>query len=141
MSRIYWDSMLFVYLLEANPEYFEKAKRLHEVLLRRGDDLYTSIFTYGEVMTGLRKRDDQAGMLAFREFILSDEVHVLPFNFEVADRYSMIRALTKVGQADGIHLASAAIANVEVFVTNDHKLRNLNIPGIGLFADLDGKVF
>jgi hypothetical protein len=59
---------------------------------------------------------------------------------EAVDRYSMIRAGTRVRQADGIHLASAAAAAVDLFVTNDDKLRTLSIPGIRFFADLDGKV-
>jgi predicted nucleic acid-binding protein len=45
-----------------------------------------------------------------------------------------------VTQADAIHLAAAAVAGVELFVTNDAKLRKLLIPGIKFFADLDGKI-
>jgi hypothetical protein len=45
-----------------------------------------------------------------------------------------------VSQADGIHLASAAAAGVDLFITNDDKLRKLRIPGIRFFADLDGKL-
>jgi predicted nucleic acid-binding protein len=60
---------------------------------------------------------------------------------EAADRYSLIRAETRVSQADGIHLATAAAAGVDLFITNDEKLQALAIPGIRFFADLDGKVF
>jgi predicted nucleic acid-binding protein len=52
----------------------------------------------------------------------------------------MIRAQTRVSQADGIHLASAAAAGVDLFVTNDTQLQKLAIPGIRFFADLDGTV-
>ena len=141
MSRVYWDSMLFIYLLEANPEYFKRVKRIHQALLHRGDDLCTSVFTFGEVLTGLRKQKDEAGIRGVREFMLSDEVKILPFDLEAADRYSMIRAETRVSQADGIHLATAATVGVDLLITNDEKLRKLRIPGIHLFADLDGKVF
>jgi predicted nucleic acid-binding protein len=52
----------------------------------------------------------------------------------------MIRAETRVRQADGIHLATAAAAGVDLFVTNDDKLQKLVISGIRFFADVDGKV-
>jgi len=59
---------------------------------------------------------------------------------KVAERYSMIRAESRVSQADGIHLATAAAAGVDLFVTNDGDLRKLVIPGIRFFADVDGKI-
>src|SRR5664279_3525879 len=121
--------MLFIYLLEAKPYYIKKIKRIHRTMLQRGDGLCTSVFTFGEVLTGLRKQKDEAGIRGVKEFMLSDEVEILPFNLEAADRYSMIRAETRVSQADGIHLATAAAAGVDLFISNDDKLRTLVIPG------------
>lgn len=140
MNRVYWDSMLFIYLLEANPVFGKRVQRMHEAMLRRGDILCTSIFTVGEVLTGPRKRNDTAGVSALRRFFGGNEIEILPFAMEAADRYSMIRAETRVSQADGIHLATAAAAGVDLFVTNDEDLQGLVIPGIRFFADVDGKV-
>jgi predicted nucleic acid-binding protein len=133
--------MLFIYLLEANPAFGARTQRLHQGMLRRGDILCTSIFTVGEVLTGPRKLKDAAGIRGIKTFFSSKDVEILPFTIEAADRYSMIRAETRVTQADGIHLASAAAAGVDLFITNDGKLRKLRIPGIRFFGDLDGKVY
>jgi len=73
--------------------------------------------------------------------MLNGAVEVLPFTERTADRYSMIRSANRVSQADGIHLASAAEAGVDLFFTNDGDLRKLSTPGIKFFADLQGKVF
>jgi predicted nucleic acid-binding protein len=132
--------MLFIYLLEANPAFGGRVQRLHEAMLRRGDILCTSIFTVGEVLTGPRRRNDVAGINGLKKFFGGKEVELLPFTIEAADRYSVIRAETRISQADGIHLATAAAAGVDAFVTNDDKLRKLVIPGIRFFSDLDGKV-
>lgn len=140
MNRVYWDSMLFIYLLEANPEYGLRVQRMYKEMVRRGDILCTSVFAVGEVLTGPRKRNDAAGISALKKFFSSKEVEILPFTIEAAERYSIIRAETRVSQADGIHLASAAATGVDLFITNDVKLRKLEIPGIRFFADLDGKV-
>jgi len=140
VNRVYWDSMLFIYLLEGNPEFGKRVQQLHAAMIRRGDILCTSVFTVGEVLTGPRKRNDVAGIKGLKEFFGSKEIEILPFSVDAADRYSMIRAEARVSQADGIHLATAAAAGVDLFVTNDGKLRTLSIPGIRFFADLNGKV-
>jgi predicted nucleic acid-binding protein len=68
-------------------------------------------------------------------------VEVLPFTPEVSDRYGQIRAANKVTAGDAIHLATAAAAGVNLFLTNDAKLKNLTIPGIDFVAGLDVNVF
>jgi len=140
MNRIYWDSMMFIYLLEANPVFAIRVKRLHESMMRRGDKLCTSTFAVGEVLTGPRKLKDIAGLRGIKKFFGSKEIEILPFNLEAADRYSMIRADARVSQADAIHLATAAAAGVDLFVSNDLELQKLAIPGIRFFADVDGKL-
>ncbi len=132
--------MLFIYLLEANPAFGERVQTMHEAMLRRGDILCTSVFTVGEVLTGPRKLNDAAGISGLKKFFGSNEVEILPFTMEAADRYSMIRVGMRVSQADGIHLATAAAAGVDLFVTNDDDLQKLVISGIGFFADIDGKL-
>jgi predicted nucleic acid-binding protein len=132
--------MLFVYLLEANPVFGKRVQRMNEAMLRRGDILCTSTFTVGEVLTGPRKRNDTVGINGLKKFFGGNDVEILPFNLEAADRYSMIRAEKRVSQADGIHLATAASAGVDLFVTNDEDLQKLVIPGIRFFANVDGKM-
>lgn len=140
MNRVYWDSMMFIYLLEANPVFAARVKRLRESMARRGDRLCTSTFTVGEVLTGPRKQKDDAGIRGIKKFFGSKDIEILPFNIESADKYSMIRADTRVTPADGIHLATAAATGVDLFITNDGELQKLAIPGIRFFADVDGKV-
>ena len=77
MNRVYWDSMVFIYLLEANPHFGARAQRLHEAMARRGDVLCTSVFTVGEVLTGPRKLKDHAGVKALKTFFGSKEVEIL----------------------------------------------------------------
>lgn len=141
MTRIYWDSMLFVYLLEGNPIFGPKVRKILSRIVSRGDALSTSVFSLGEILTGPRRRGSISGADAVKQYFLSGAVEILPFTEAAADRYSLIRGANKVSQADAIHLATAAEAGVDVFVTNDGDLLKLSIPGIKFFADLDGKMF
>jgi len=71
----------------------------------------------------------------------SFEVDLIPFSAETAERYGQIRGNSRVTPADAIHLASAAHAGVDLFLTNDRDLRNLVIPGIHFIAGLDVNLF
>jgi predicted nucleic acid-binding protein len=132
--------MLFIYMLEANPTFGPKVRRILNQIVNRGDTLCTSVFTLGEVLTGPRRRGSESGVDAVKKYFLSGAVEILPFNEATADRYSLIRATSRVSQADGIHLATAAEAAVDLFFTNDSGLCKLSVPGIKFFADLDGKL-
>jgi len=141
MNRIYWDSMLFIYLLEGNPIFGARVKALFESVVRRNDRLCTSVFTLGEVLTGPRRQNDAAAIKAIKAFFASDEVEVLALTADAADRYSVIRASMRVSQADAIHLATASANGVELFVTNDRDLQRVTVPGIRFMMDLDGRVY
>jgi predicted nucleic acid-binding protein len=141
VTRIYWDSMLFIYMLEGNPVFGPKVRKILEQMVARGDFFCTSAFSIGEILTGPRRRGSAADVDAVKRYFLSGAVEILPFTERTADRYSVIRSTNRVSQADGIHLASAAEAGVDLFLTNDNDLRKLSIPGIKFFADLQGKVF
>lgn len=140
MSRIYWDSMLFIYLLEGNPTFGPKVRGILQEMIQRGDTLCTSVFCIGEVLTGPRQDGSHSGADKVKQFFASGAVEVLPFTPETADRYSMIRATTGVHPPDAIHLATAAIAGADLFLTNDKKLLQIRISGIKFIAGLDGRV-
>ena len=56
MSRVYWDSMVFVYWLENHPQYAPRAEHIFRSMQSRGDQLCTSYLTMGEVLAGPLKR-------------------------------------------------------------------------------------
>ncbi|MGA2595424.1 MAG: PIN domain-containing protein [Bryobacteraceae bacterium] len=141
MSRIYWDSMLFIYWLEDHPQHADRMNRIHQRMQARGDKLCTSVFTIGEVLTGLYKRDALQIASQIREAFRSPQIELIPLTPETADAYARIRASHRVSPADAIHLASASIPGVDLFLTNDHRLQPLAIPGIHFIAGMDVSLF
>ena len=140
MSRVYWDSMSFVYLLEGNPTFGPIAAGILREMNERQDTLCTSVFCIGEVLTGPRKIGFHAAADKAMQFFASPSVEILPFTMETADRFSKVRAITGVSPPDAIHLATAAIAGVDVFLTNDRKLLQLQIPGIQFIPGIDERI-
>ncbi len=62
---------------------------------------------------------------------------VIPFTLETADHYARIRGSMGLPPADSIHLASAAQAGTDLFITNDKNLIGKLVPGIQFIAPLD----
>lgn len=133
--------MLFIYWLEDHPRHAARMNTIHQRMEERGDRLCTSVFTVGEVLTGLYRKEALETASQVREAFLSPQIELISFTPETADSYARIRADHRVSPADAIHLASAANAGVDLFLTNDHRLQPLAIPGIHFIAGMDVNLF
>jgi predicted nucleic acid-binding protein len=137
VSRIYWDTMLFIYWLENHPQFAERVDAIHSRMQARGDRLITGAFTFGEVLAGAYRKG--VGHLAdqSRRLLQGVVAEVVPFDIETADHYAKIRGSLGLAPADAIHLASAAQAGTDLFLTNDKRLVGKIVPGIQFIASLD----
>jgi len=133
--------MLFMYWLEDHPTHAARIEELHEQIQRRSDTLCTSIFSVGEILTGLYKQGDEVAATRTRELLRPPLVELIPFTAETTEHFARIRSTNRVSPADAIHLASAAQFNVNLFLTNDRRLSKLAIRGIDFIAGLDVNLF
>jgi len=141
MSRIYWDSMLFVYWLEDHPHFAKRVGTIHARMKDRGDQLITSAFTFGEVLAGVYRANAAGAAGESRRLMLQVITEVIPFQLETSEHYARIRGTTGVAPADAIHLACAAQAKTDLFLTNDKQLPGRFVPGIQFIAGLDTPLF
>jgi uncharacterized protein len=141
VSRIYWDTMLFVYWLEDHPDHAARMGQIHKRMQERRDTLCTSAFALGEVLTGFYKRGALEMAVQVQDAFRSPQIELIPFTPETADHYARIRGTHRVSPADAIHLASAAQTGVDLFLTNDHRLQRLTIRGIQFIAGMDVNLF
>ena len=137
MSRVYWDTMLFVYWLEDHPVFAKRVDTIHNRMKLRGDRLITGAFTFGEVLAGVHRKGTPQQVDQTRRWLRSVVAEVIPFNLETADHYAHIRGTLSVAAAEAVHLASAAEAQADLFVTNDRRLLGKIVPGIQFIASLD----
>jgi len=140
MSLVYWDTMLFIYL-EEHRDYHQTMERLIARMIERGDTLCTSIFTRGEALVGTQRLGGERVAQKLRDYLRPPVVNMLPFTLETTDYYARIRATHKVTSADAIHLASAAAAGVDLFLTNERSLQRMIVPGIQFVAGMDVDLF
>lgn len=140
MSRIYWDSMLFIYWLDDNPHFAKRVASIHARMIERKDELITSAVTVGEVLAGVYRKGPTSRVDEVRNALLGLLSKVVPFTAETADHYARIRGSMKIASPDAIHLACAATAGTDLLLTNDEKLVGRVIPGIQFIAGLDSKI-
>lgn len=136
MSRIYWDSLLFIYWLDDNPHFAKRVASIHARMSERGDELITSAVTFWRVSQGPMSRVDEV-----RNALVSLLSEVVPFTADTADHYARIRGSLKIASPDAIHLACAASAGTDLFLTNDKNLLGKIIPGIQFIASLETNLF
>lgn len=140
MSRIYWDSMLFIYWLDDNPLFAKRVASIHTRMSDRTDELITSAVTLGEVLAGIYRKGPASRVDEVREAMLSLLSEVVPFTADTADHYARIRSSMKIASPDAIHLACAASAGIDLFLTNDKNLVGKIVPGIQFIAGLDSNI-
>jgi predicted nucleic acid-binding protein len=136
MSRIFWDSNLFIYLFENSPRYAQAVEELRERMLERSDQLLTSTLTIGEVLVKPTAMGDHALCDRYQK-ILNSSASIIPFDQNAARRYAQVRSKTTIKGPDAIQLACASEAGVDLFVTNDNHLRGKQVDGIQFIVALD----
>lgn len=137
MSRVYWDTMLFIYWLEDHPQYAPRVDAIRSRMEQRRDQLITGAFTFGEVLAGAYRKGAPQLAEESRRLLRNVVAEAIPFTLETADRYARIRGTPGITPADAIHLASAAQAGTDLFLTNDKRLVGKIVPGIQFITSLD----
>jgi uncharacterized protein len=141
VSRIYWDTMLFIYWLEDNPQFAKRVGVIRARMEERRDELITSSFTLGEILAGVYRKGADKLAEETRGLLESEIAEVIPFTDGTADHFAQIRGKLGVPSADAIHLACAAQARTDLFLTNDRNLLGKFVPGIQFIASLDSSFF
>jgi uncharacterized protein len=136
MSRIFWDTNLFIYLLEGRSSASERTLALRKAMLVRGDQLLTSTLTLGEVLVKPIERGESQLCRKY-EAVIAETSLVIPFDVKAARRYAALRCDRSLRAPDAIQLACAASAGVDLFITNDARLQNRKVEGIEFIVPLE----
>jgi predicted nucleic acid-binding protein len=136
MSRVFWDTNIFIYFLEDHGPQGKSARGLRERMLKRGDQLITSAMSVGEILVKPRERQDLKLCREYEAAITSTAL-VLPFDLNAARRFSVLRLDRSLRAPDAIQLACAAAVGTDLFITNDNRLSGLTVEGVQFIVPLD----
>ena len=134
MTRVFWDTNVFVYLFEGGI-FSARVKEIRSRMLERGDQLVTSALTLGELLVKPLEQGEAA--VRDHESTIRQIATVLPFDAACAPRYAAIRADRSIKAPDAIQLACAAAAGVDLFITNDDRLSRKHVPEVKFITSLE----
>jgi len=109
MSRIFWESNLFVYLFEDYGGFSEAVVALRCAMLERRDQLLTSTLTLAEIVVKPIERGDVEAARKYEEAV-TRTASLLPFDLRAARIYAQLRTSRTLGPPDAIQPACAAAA-------------------------------
>jgi uncharacterized protein len=137
MSRIFWDTMLFIYLIEGHPEFSEQVNYLLQRSLEREDELFTSHLTMGEVLAGAAKSAFPEKTRKIREMMAGAGFQFLPFVERSVIPFANLRSVHRVKSADAMNLACAAAAGIDLYLTGDERLLKVNVVGVHFISSFE----
>jgi predicted nucleic acid-binding protein len=136
MSRIFWDTNLYIYLLEDYGPLSQHAIALRKAMLMRGDQLLTSTLTLGEALVKPLEEGDTELYTSYEEAILATSA-LIPFDGKAARIYAALRRDRSLRIPDAIQLACAGAASADLFITNDMRLAGKQVEGIQFIVPLE----
>jgi predicted nucleic acid-binding protein len=137
MSLVFWDTNLFIYLVEEHPRFGPQVEAIRARMLARHDHLCTSALTVGEALVGPTVNEDQQMIREYQSILGPPLVRIIPFEAECGAVYARIRTDRTISRTDAMQLACAARAGVDLFVTNDRRLGSKVVPGIQFIAGIE----
>jgi len=135
MSRIFWDTHLFLYLFEDYGALSGLVAQLRSKMIDRGDQLLTSTLTLGEILVKPTEVRDSEFCRRY-ESAISLAATVIAFDVKAAKVYATLRTDRSLKPLDAFQLACAASAEVDLFVANDERFQYTHVDGIDFIVPL-----
>ena len=137
MSRIFFDTNLFIYLLEDRGERGARVTGILERMSERRDELLTSTLTLAEVLVKPLASGNMVWADRYEKLLNTPGVSLLAFDRQCARIYAQLRQDRGLKPPDAIQLSCAANARCDLFLTNDERLSRKSVPGIQFIASLE----
>jgi len=136
MSRVFWDTNLFIYLFEGQGTLSKRVMALRQAMLARGDQLLTSALTLGEILVKPVEQGDIELSRKYEKAIMAAAL-MIAFDVKAARIYAALRCDRSLRAPDTIQLACAAAVGVDLFITNDARLQSKRVDGIQFIVPLE----
>ena len=124
---IYADNSVFIYTIEANPDYYTLLQPLWQEFQAGNIELITSELTLMETLVVPIRDCNNDLVNTYEQFLRSQPLQLIPISQALLqrERAAQLRAKTRLKTPDAIHAATALNRNCTLFLTNDRAFRNI----------------
>ncbi|MBD2252802.1 type II toxin-antitoxin system VapC family toxin [Nostoc parmelioides] len=128
-SLIYIDTVVVIYSVEWNPNYYSLLEPLW-LKFQMGDiKIVSSELILMEALVRPLRNNDIFLINTYEQLLLSAAMQLTPINQDILKQAANLRATTKLKTPDAIHAATALSVNCNQFITNDQAFGNIpNLP-------------
>ncbi|MGL5940839.1 MAG: type II toxin-antitoxin system VapC family toxin [Waterburya sp.] len=135
-SKIYIDTVVAIYSVEWNPEYFALLQPLWMKFQAEEIELVSSELILMESLVLPLRNKDTLLVNAYEEILLSEQMELIPINQDILRQAANLRATTNLKTPDAIHAATAISVNYDLFITNDKGFRNLSNLSVIILSEI-----
>ena len=123
------DSMIFIYLFEDDPRYILRVKPLFEKIEIGDFKAATSIITPIEVLSAPNLRINTDKQLLFSRFFQNTpHLSIYDITWQIMEKAAELRrSNSALRTPDALQIATAIISGAKIFITNDLKLKRIDV--------------
>jgi predicted nucleic acid-binding protein len=127
INSLFLDTAPVIYFIEAHPQYGPLMKDIVDSFKSGALEAYTSVFTITEVLPKPVSQNKTHLVETFMRFLKNEvNLNLLNISPEIAESAGHLRAkYNSLRTMDAIQLSAAIKAEVDIFVTNDIKLKQV----------------
>jgi predicted nucleic acid-binding protein len=119
-KRVYFDTNIFIYLLEGNETLHTQIDELKASILEGDCSIFASDIVFTEILPPLVRSGNTEATNKLLEFLQEENAfHLVPLTRDVCIQAGVLRGQTGMKTPDAIHVASAMAENCNTFLTND----------------------
>lgn len=123
-KRVYFDTNIFIYILEGNAEYKALSEELMALLDAEAFRAFSSQITFAEILPPLVRQGDEAVLSETIEFLRDSALFSLcSVNEDISIQAGVLRGQRGMKTPDALHVATALYQRCDVFLTNDRGIR------------------
>ncbi len=124
-SRVYIDSVVIIYTLQANSSFYELLEPLWAEFQARNISIVSSELAIPEVLASPRRSGDLEQIGIYENLLFCSGINLIPIDREILLLATELRVKHRLKTPDAIHAATAISNNCRRFITNDRDFCNI----------------
>lgn len=130
------DTMCFIYQFDGNPVFGPLVFHLFSLLEERKLKGFTSVLSLAEILSAPKLHDNKQFWFETREkFWQTPNLEATTVDSKIAEASSMIRNKYLLRLPDAIQITTAIFNKVDIFITNDDKMKKVKETQVILLKD------
>jgi predicted nucleic acid-binding protein len=136
-KRVYFDTNIFIYLLEGNNNLRLQIEALQEIIVAGEVSIFSSELAFTEMLPLVVRSKNDIAIRRVMQFLEEDRLfQLVPIDRIICIQAGVLRGETGMKTPDAIHVASAMSASCSHFLTNDTGIQLPKTIERVLFGDL-----